>query len=31
MLKTVQFIDSAFNLNGKVKPQDVYSDALLKP
>lgn len=31
MLKTVQFIDSAFNLNGKVKAQDVYSDALLKP
>ena len=31
MGKTVQFIDSAFDLKGKIKPQDVYSDALLKP
>jgi NitT/TauT family transport system substrate-binding protein len=30
MRKTAEFIDKAFNLNGKVKPQDAYTDALLK-
>lgn len=30
MLKTVEFIDKAFGLNGKVKPQDAYTNSLLK-
>ena len=30
MLKTVEFIDKAFNLSGKVKPQDAYTNSLLK-
>jgi NitT/TauT family transport system substrate-binding protein len=27
---TVAFVDKAFTLNGKVKPEDIYTDALLK-
>jgi len=30
MASTVQFVDKAFSLAGKVKPQDVYTNALLK-
>ncbi|RZS80288.1 ABC transporter substrate-binding protein [Pigmentiphaga kullae] len=30
MRSTVQFVDKAFGLNGKVKPQDTYTNDLLK-
>ncbi|MFC6281504.1 MULTISPECIES: ABC transporter substrate-binding protein [Polaromonas] len=30
MRATVQFVDKAFGLNGKVKPQDAYTNELLK-
>ncbi len=30
MRATVQFVDKAFGLNGKVKPQDIYTNELLK-
>ena len=29
MRNTVQFVDKAFGLNGKVKPQDTYTNELL--
>jgi NitT/TauT family transport system substrate-binding protein len=31
MRSTVQFVDKAFGLNGKVKPQDTYTNDLLTP
>jgi NitT/TauT family transport system substrate-binding protein len=31
MRATVQFVDRAFGLNGKVKPQDTYTNELLTP
>lgn len=30
MRATVQFVDKAFDLHGKIKPQDIYTDALLE-
>lgn len=31
MRSTVQFVDKAFGLNGKVKPQDTYTNEMLTP